>query len=118
MHRVPRVIIETGLWVAQVSRNEEELAHHIVHRCGISMARRVFRIERLGHVQSIEPHLLWIDLLVPETTLGSSWLRGELLAQRVRCAHVARVVRAIEEREEYATFVDLVEIVLVRRVGE
>ena len=112
MYRVPGVVIETGLRIAQVPRNKQELTSNIVHRRRISMTQRVLRIERLGHVQAVEPHLLRIDLLVPESALRRSRLRSKLLAECVRRLRVSNVVSGLEQKKQHSSFVDLIEIEL------
>jgi hypothetical protein len=41
----------------------------------------VLGVERFAHVETVEPHLRRIDLLVPEAAFGSARVRLQLFAQ-------------------------------------
>ena len=43
----------------------------------------VLHIEGLGHIQAIQPDLVWIDHLVPEVACCGSWLPFQLAVYRV-----------------------------------
>ena len=74
---------------------------------------RVRHIKRFGHVQPIQPHLLRVDLFVPEAAFSGARLRAELTTQRFNGGAVAGVFRPGQERKEQPPLIDLVEIELV-----
>ena len=43
----------------------------------------ILHIEGLGHIQAIQPDLVWIDHLVPEVACCGSWLPFQLAVYRV-----------------------------------
>ena len=49
------------------------LLHH--HELGDGFVEiSVLREKRRRHVQPVEPHLMWVTLLVPEASVGIAWL--------------------------------------------
>ena len=69
-----------------MARREEELSRDIVDRSRVTMTHGIPRIEGFGHVQSVEPHLLRIDLLVPQSAFRRARMCSQLVAQTVRGA--------------------------------
>jgi hypothetical protein len=95
-----------------VPRHQQELPGDVVEGGRLAEGARVLGVERLRHVQPVEPHLLRVDLLVPEAALGRARLRAELRAQRVERPPVARLLGALVQAEEQAALRDLVEVEL------
>ena len=104
MRGVPRVVKQASLSITRVLCDEQKLMNYIIDRRRVTMPHRILGIERLRHVQPIEPHLLRIDLLVPESSLFRARLRAELFTKPVsraqgnahrRFGHTARRARAL-----------------------
>jgi hypothetical protein len=86
------VVVETGLGVVEVLVDEEDLTGDIVEGGGVGEGLAVGGEEGRAHVEAVEPHLVRVTLLVPETALAGARLLGELLAQggERACADVPR----------------------------
>ena len=68
MALIPCVSVETGRIIASVICHNDKLTCHILSHVDISQ-HAVFGNKRRTHVEAIQPHLVRIDLLVPEATL-------------------------------------------------
>ena len=55
----------------------------------------VFRIERLGHIETVQPYLVRINLLVPECPFGSTRMGVELFADFPQHAAVFLISRIV-----------------------
>jgi hypothetical protein len=115
------VIEEAGLRVAQVRLREQHLLDRVVERRRLPEHRRVAGQERRRHVDAVGPHLMRVDLLVPEAAVRRARLRGELRAQRDQRLAVALPIGGVAgfgaEREQHLAHVDVVEHVVVRVVA-
>src|SRR5512140_2959865 len=80
---IPAVIQQSGFWITGVLVDEDELVHDIVVVTGLSGHDRVPGIEWFGHEQSIQPHLIWIDLFMPESPFVRPGLVLQLLPERI-----------------------------------
>jgi len=76
--------------------------------------RGVFRVERLGHVEAVEPHLVGITLLVPEAARGVSRLVSELIVKKGGGGEIALVLRDAIKKEKLAAEENVVELMLFR----
>ena len=75
-------------------------------------------IERLGHIQTVQPDLVGIDRLMPEVALKRTGLLPELLTQRIGGLFVLFLTGFPVEREKNAALVDVVKIEFVRLIAE
>ena len=114
---VPSVIEQTGLWVSGVPLNSDDLMSHIVEPCRLVESRGELGIERGGHIDTVQPHLVGIDLLVPEAPFLSAWMGPQLLPQQRSSLFVALVTGGFVQEEQQLALVDLVKIVLFRTIG-
>ena len=79
--------VQARLRIIRMLRHRQEMPDDIRIDRRLQILRKIsgsiFRIERLGHVQSVQPHLLGIDLLVPETAFRRPRLVDQLVEQHV-----------------------------------
>ena len=58
--------VQIRLRVQRVLVHHTELTHHVIENRVLVCPYGIVRIERLTHIQTVEPHLPWIHFLVPE----------------------------------------------------
>src|SRR2546430_12905713 len=114
---IPAVIEQTGFRIARARLHPNELLRDIVEGCVLVKGRGVLGVERLAHVQAIEPHLVRINLLVPKATLMRARLRLQLFAQQIGSLLVFLLFSYPIERQQKFSFVDIIEVVVVQLVG-
>lgn len=75
--------------------HDDELIHDVVNSLLVlapgEVPHGILGVERLGHVQPVEPHLVRVDLLVPESPVGVAGLRLQLGVERVERHLIAHV---------------------------
>ncbi len=72
------MVEQAGVRVASMLIHEGELVNNIVENGGLIENQCILSAKRLGHIKAIQPHLLRIDLLVPETPAFRARLLAEL----------------------------------------
>ena len=78
---VPGVVMKLLIGIPTVAIHEDELLRHIVVEGGLVEGLGVVGEEWRRHEKTIQPHLVWIALLVPETALTGPGVVAHLLAQ-------------------------------------
>ena len=100
----------------------DELVHDVIDGLFVfdsgEVPRSIFGIERLGHVKPVEPHLMRIDLLVPESAVVVAGLLPQLREERVERCFIAHVARTVVQREQRTPRTNVVEIVFRLLVGQ
>ena len=76
-----------------------------------------FRQERAGHVNAVQPHLLGIELLVPEAALRRRRLTLYLLDESAARLFVFRLARRLEQPQRRAPHADHIQIIFFRLIG-
>ena len=76
----------------------------------------VFHIERRGHVQPIQPHLVGVALFVPESPVGCARLTAQLVAQHLRRPQVLFIPRRLVEIQQLPPVADVIQIEGIERV--
>ena len=118
---VPAVTVETGGGVVGVLGHGHYLVDNVVvtslllirgHKAG-----SVAGIERLAHVQAVEPHLPGIHLLVPEASVRCARLLLQLPEQRVHGQAVFLVAGLFPEIKQQTTGADMIQIEVGQLVG-
>ena len=108
--------------VVGVRGHDDELVHDVVDSFLVpgpgEVPRGILGVERLGHVQSVEPHLVRVDLLVPEAPVGVAGLLLQLGVERVERHLIAHVARAVVQFEKGAPGTDVVEVVFRLPIGQ
>ena len=79
--------VQAGRGIESMLRHRPELEGDVFEARRFQAVRDetqgILRIERLGHVESVQPHLLRIDLLVPETAFRGAGLALDLMVKRI-----------------------------------
>src|SRR5437773_4730119 len=96
--------------------HQRKLLRDVVEICILMQSLRILRVERLGHVQAVKPHLIGIDLLVPEPAVGSTWLGLQLSAQKRGRLEVLFFFRDLIEQQQNSAVEYVVEVVVVKPV--
>ena len=96
---VPGVAQQTGALVARPLGDEGDLPRDVVESRGLGERDRELGVERAGHVDAVEPHLVGVDALVPEAAARRARLSAQLLAQDLGGRAVALVTGLPVERE-------------------
>ncbi len=86
---VPAVIQKASLGVARVLLDQRDLFDDLVVGRRIVEGAAELGQERRGHVRAVEPHLIRINLLVPEAAVHGARLRFELALQEPQRLGVA-----------------------------
>ena len=63
----------------------QELIYNIGIGMGQIIAIGIFSIEGRAHIDSIQPYLIGINLLMPKTAIGIAWMAFELAIQQIQC---------------------------------
>jgi hypothetical protein len=100
-----------------VGVREQDLLGDIVEIGGLVEVGGVLGVERAGHEEAVEPHLVRVNLLVPEAAAGGARLLAELVAQGLQGNAVAVGGRLLVEREEDFAGRDRVEGVILLLVA-
>src|SRR5581483_8023148 len=95
---IPTVIEQTGFRVARMRFPPDELPSDIVERTIFVKGRGVLGIKRLTHVQAVQPHLIGIDFLMPETALVCAGVSSQVLSQLIGSFFVFFFFSDSEER--------------------
>src|SRR5687767_2695749 len=74
-------------------------------------------IERFAHVETVEPHLPWINLLMPKTAFRRARVCFQLLAKKRSRFAILFLLRFPVEHEQVSSGKDMVDVVLVDRVS-
>src|SRR3990172_165512 len=69
------------------------------------------------HVNSIQPHLVGIDLLVPESIAFIARLGSQLFNQQIERLTIPLINGSFQSAEKQFAWVDLVEVVFVHAIG-
>ena len=116
---VPCVAVESGGGVVGVACYGEELVGDVVPDFGVAVEVLVVvdGVEGLAHEEAVEPHLVGVDLFVPEASFGYSGVVLNLVVECVEGCEVFGVgCAAVGFDEECAVF-DLVDVVFGYFVG-
>jgi hypothetical protein len=109
------VIEEAGLRVAEVLFGEQDLFGHVVEEGRLAEGGAVLGEKRGSHVDTIEPHLVRVDVLVPKAALFGAGMTAHLAAQKFESFLVTLLVRrvfriGVEDEKDLAR-VDVVDVV-------
>ena len=63
------MIVQSGLRIAHMLHHIEKLAENIVIILLLMKSRLILHIKRLTHIQSVQPDLIRVNILVPEISL-------------------------------------------------
>ena len=106
--------------VAQITHEPvyiQELAVTVVAVFSVIVCEFILHIERLGHVQTVKPHLIGVDLFVPEIAGGSPGLAFQLAVYGIDGFAVLFFPGKLIEVEKSLSGIDIVQIVLQRVIG-
>ena len=81
------------------------------------VAHHILGIERFAHVDTIEPHLLRITLLMPEAAISDAWLVLQLQEERIHHLAITLLARAFIEFKERTSRADVVDIILLASIA-
>ena len=115
---VPAVVEQAGFGVAGVLLHPHELVGDVVEGLGLLEQAAVLGVKRLGHVQSVEPHLIGVALFVPKAALFRAGLLGKLLPEQVGGLAVLLAVGEglLGEQQQGPARCDVVDVELVQLV--
>ena len=109
--RVPRMAVEAGLFVIRMLVGQAQLPYGVVDALrALARRQRVFEVKGRRHVQPVEPHLLRIAFLMPETAIRRARLLTELPAQRIGGGAIPRIARLLIEEQELFAVADIIQI--------
>jgi len=94
-----------------------DLVDRVIEGRNVSEGGRILRIERPGHVDAVEPHLVRIDELVPEAARARARLSRKLLAQERNRLPETRVAAGLVQRKQQPAGRDLVQVVIGQPIG-
>jgi hypothetical protein len=93
--------------------HQDELLRNVVERGVFVKGCGVLGVKRFTHEQTIEPHLRWVDLLVPEAAFGSARMSFQLFAQERSSLAIFLVAGAFIKEQEHSAGKNVVEVVVV-----
>ena len=109
--------VESRCRVVGVSCADHKLTNDVLIVFGPVVAERIFGIERRTHVDAVQPHLVRVDQLVPESPFLGAWLTGELCTEHVKRFLILDVFRLFVNTEKDFTSVDAVQTQFGGTVG-
>ena len=77
----------------------------------------ILRIKWLPHIKPIQPHLILINLLVPETAIGITRMRIQLTAQQIQCFLVFLVLSLLVNTEKHLSGIQTVNIIFLQFIS-
>ena len=77
----------------------------------------ILRIKWLPHIKPIQPHLILINLLVPETAIGITRMRIQLTAQQIQCFLVFLVLSLLINTEKHLAGIQTVNIIFLQFIS-
>ena len=102
-------------------RHHQEMVHYVAERtvplCPALIAAGVLRVERLGHVETIQPHLVRVYGLMPETSFAGARVPGKLLAKGVHRHAVLLLPGPVQELEQRLSRAYVVGGIIAQLVG-
>src|SRR5688572_12050610 len=112
---IPAVIKQPGLFIASVLFHPNKLVRNVVP---IVFAEnlRVLRIERLAHIEPVEPHLPRVYLLVPKAAFLGSRVRPELRAEKLNDLSILLVSRYAIHRHHRRAGRDVIDVVFLKMI--
>ena len=94
-----------------------ELLDDIAALFHLAELRFVPHVERLRHVETVQPYLVGIDVLVPEASFLCSRHRIQLGSYMIQRQFVFLIPGLVIQEEEVAGGVDVVQVVLCDIIG-
>ena len=106
---VARMLIEIGRRVVGMMGSHQELIDDIGIIIHAAVAVGILGIEGGTHVDTVKPHLMGIDFLVPEASIVITGMIVELASHQVKRLAVLLLFGAIIDAEDKLTGVDAVQ---------
>ena len=115
---VVTVIKQARFGIDEVFFDQGELPGNIIKVFRLLIENFVFSVKRRGHVQTVEPHLVRVSLLVPKAVLLCAGLAGELSAERVGgfTVLVATGFGLLTQRQQHPSARHIIEVVFIDAV--
>ncbi len=107
------VPVESCCRITGVGCGYQKLVDHVQKILRPVIPESIFGIKGSSHVEAVEPHLVRVDLLVPETALRSSGLGFELLPECMDHLLIYRIPRQVVEQEDHLAGVYMVKVVVL-----
>ena len=95
---------------------QDDLVSHIVKSFRFVERLGELSVERRRHIDAIKPHLVGINLFVPEATCARTRVRMQLFSQQVGCLLVTLVASLVVQREQRFPLVDLIKVVFFKAI--
>jgi hypothetical protein len=107
------MIEKTGLFISGMTIDVHKLVDDVIKRVGLVKHPRKHRIERFTHEQTVKPHLIRIDLLVPESAFPGARMMTQLESERLSCGAETLLTRRLVQCQERSSGCNLVYVVLL-----
>ena len=109
---VRRMAIKPVLWIVCVAGTGHKLIDYIRISLRKIITERIFRVERSSHINAVQPHLMRVNLFVPEAAIRIARLPFELAVKQIERFLILRILRLLINTEKDFTGVDTVETVI------
>ena len=97
---ITSMAIQPILRIISVTGYSNKLIHYICIILHLIVAKSIFCVKRRSHVDTIEPHLIGINLFMPETTILIAWMRVKLTTQQINCFLILLIFRLFINTEK------------------
>ena len=114
---VPRMGVQAA-FKARLVKDQRHLLRRQIRPLHLAEGHGKFRQERAGHVNAVQPHLLGVELFVPEAALRRRRLTLDLLDEAAAGLFIFRLARRLEQPQRRAPHADHIQIVFVRLIGQ
>ena len=114
---IPAVKIEAGGTIRIMRCRKNKLFRDVVKGCRILCHRGVQGIEWLSHIQTIQPHLVRVDPLVPESAFARPWLLSQLAAKRIGSSTIFLFARQRINPEQSFARCDVIQLIFIESIG-
>ena len=103
---------------ARLVKDQRHLLRRQIRPLHLAEGHGKFRQERAGHINAVQPHLLGVELFVPEAALRRRRLTLDLLDEAAAGLLILRLARRLEQPQRRAPHADHIQIVFVRLIGQ
>jgi hypothetical protein len=97
--------------------NQHKLVDNIIEYRRHVIPRGIFGIKRPCHIQAIQPHLVGVDLFVPESAAEGAHLMLKLVDQNTDRSSIPRVAGRLKQWEQQPARVNLIQVIFIYLVA-
>ena len=114
---VTGMTVKTVLGVISMAGYCNKLIDNILIILYTVVTKSIFGIERCSHINAIQPHLIGINFLMPETSILIAWMGIELATQQVYSFLIFLIFRLFINTKQEFTRVQTVNVIFMQFIS-